>query len=381
MANINTIQTITGNPTSGKTGAGYKGTVPELRKFEKTLLDTLNSGDRRGYTTYLIHKVLPLNLGDTINVRRLLGLESDPRKNMFDKNTIDGPELKELHGLAVEFRLEWFGNGVSFNDVAAATHLDNLMDVAMPQLLENAVKMTNKIAGLALYEGASKAYVKKYEPSKNLVTYGATKGDVAAPFNLAVLRDIKDRFVNNKETYQLSDGTSITVAAKIRPLAKGMYKALVSDRSKTDLTIDQYFLDTFVKNGGRNADDVKNEKITDIFGWSIETIDDALTIDSSSTDVTTEVKVEGEGDLEITFAFGHQFGADVKLAGHGVKMFRKQPNTTDSGDVYGRYAFITYKIAYNAQVVNSKAIYAIVTKPHSFSTGNIVEASEMVPIQ
>ncbi len=102
----NTVKTITGNPTYGKTTGGFQKSIPELRKYEKALLTFLTTGDRLAHTKYLLHKTLPKNLGDTLNLRRYFDIEKDPRNMKFDKNTIDGPELKELHGAAVEFKLE-----------------------------------------------------------------------------------------------------------------------------------------------------------------------------------------------------------------------------------------------------------------------------------
>lgn len=66
----------------------------------------LNVGKVGKHKEYMAHKTIEKGLGDTINIRRYLGLEADPDKLKLDKNTITGPELKELKGQAVEFKLE-----------------------------------------------------------------------------------------------------------------------------------------------------------------------------------------------------------------------------------------------------------------------------------
>lgn len=103
---INTVKSTTGSATFGKTTGRYQTSVPELRKYEKALLKFLTVGERLAHTKYLLHKAMPKNMGDTINLRRYFDIEKDPRNLKFDKNTINGPELKELHGAAVEFKLE-----------------------------------------------------------------------------------------------------------------------------------------------------------------------------------------------------------------------------------------------------------------------------------
>ena len=50
------------------------------------------------------------------------------------------------------------------------------------------------------------------------------------------------------------------------------------------------------------------------------------------------------------------------LSGEGIKSYTKSTSDVDSADPYGRVAFISYKVAYAARVVNSMAITAIVFK-------------------
>ena len=372
---INTVKTITGNPTYGKTTGGYKNTIPELRKYDNHLLKFLTTGERLAHGKYLVHKAMPKQLGDTMNLRRYFDIEADPRKLKLDKNTIDGPELKELKGAAVEFKLEWFANGIDFNDVVSEIHLDNLMQIAMPRLMRNAKVVMDNIASMALYEGASKAFIKSYDATNGL-KLGAAVGDVAGPLNHDVFRAIAKKFINNTETYVLSDGTtSITVPAKILPTGmKGKYRALVSDNGMDDLIDDKKFIDKFIK--GIGAQELRDNKIVSTFRTTYEVIDNALHIEKSSGDLI----VNGGGDLEVSFMFGAEFGADIKLGNGAVRTFVKKPNTVDSGDVYGRYSFVTYKLAYNVAVINSAAIYAIVYKPGTaIASGSLIDATTSVP--
>lgn len=376
----NTVKTVTGNATYGKTGGGFQTSIPELRKYEKALLKFLSTGDRLAYTKYLLHKVMPKHLGDTINLRKYFDIEADPRKLKLNKNTIDGPELKELHGAAVEFKLEWFGNGIPFNDVVTEIHLDNLMNIAMPILMKNARVVMDNIAALSLYEGASKAFIKTYDNSAANPTLelGANAGEVNGPLNHDVFRAIANKFIYNTETYTLSDGsTTVTVKAKINPIGGSTkYRALVSEAGMDDLISDKKFEEKFIK--GISAQELRDNKVVSTYRMTYEVIDNALQVLKSDG----SLKVNGSGDLEVAFAFGQEFAADAKIGSGAVRMFSKLPNTTDSGDVYGRYAFVSYKLAYNVQVINSKAIYAIVYKPSSFiSAGNLVDAAVSLPKQ
>lgn len=383
---LNTVQTVVGNPTYGKTGTGFKASVSELRKYEKTLLKFLNQGERLAHTRYLMHKSLPKGMGDTLNLRRYFDIEKDPRKLKMDKNTTTGPELKELHGAAVEFKVEWYGNGIKFNDVVTQIHLDDLMRMAMPMLMENAAVVRDNIAALAMYEGASKAYIKAYDATTGAVTLGApagkataaeAKAEVAGPLNHNILRAITKKFINNTETYALSSGNA-TVRAKIKPVSNGKYRVLTPEDGMDDLLDDKMFLENFVR--GISAQELRDNKIVSTFRYVLEVIDNHLTISLADAGLTS-IHLEGEGDHQVAFVFGDEFGADLSLDGEKVRMFAKQPNTVDSGDVYGRQAFVTYKFVYGAQVVNSKAIYAVVYTPNTHVTGAYVASATSNPQQ
>lgn len=383
---VNTVQTITGNATYGQHGGGFKASVSELRKYEKTLLKFLTVGERLAHTKYLIHKTLPKGMGDTLNIRRYFDIAKDPRDLKMDKNNTTGPDLKELHGAAVEFKIEWYGNGISFNDVATKIHLDDLMRMAMPMLMENAAVVRDNIAALAMYEGASKAFVKAYDKATGAVTLGAAPtnaatlaSEAAGPLNHNIIREITKKFINNKETYTLSDGsTPVTVRAKIKPISGGKYRVLVSEDGMDDLLDDEQFLNKFVR--GISAQELRDNKIVSTFRYVLEVIDNNLTIGVDGADKIYP-KLEGEGTAQVAFVFGDEFGADLALDGEKVRMFAKQPDTVDSTDAYGRIAFVTYKLAYAAQVVNSSAIYAIVYKPLGNVTGTFQPATTSNPKQ
>lgn len=379
---INTVQSLTGNATYGKTTGGFKTSVPELRKYEKTLLKFLTTGERLAHTKYLMHKSLPKGMGDTINLRRYFDIEKDPRKLKMDKNATTGPDLKELHGAAVEFKIEWYGNGIKFNDVVTQIHLDDLMRMAMPMLMKNAAIVRDNIAGLAMYEGASKAFIKAYDATTGAVTLGAAPtnaatlaSEAAGPLNHNILRAITKKFINNTETYTTAAG-AVVIRAKIKPVSNGKYRVLTPEDGMDDLLDDKMFLDNFVR--GISAQELRDNKIVSTFRYVLEVIDNNLTVGVDAGDAI-EVKLEGEGDAQVAFVFGDEFGADLTLDGEKVRMFAKQPNTVDSGDVYGRQAFVTYKFVYGAQVVNSKAIYAVVYKPNSHVTGAYVASATSNP--
>lgn len=379
---INTVQSVTGNATYGKTTGGFKTSVPELRKYEKTLLKFLTTGERLAHTKYLMHKSLPKGMGDTINLRRYFDIEKDPRKLKMDKNATTGPDLKELHGAAVEFKIEWYGNGIKFNDVFTQIHLDDLMRMAMPILMGNAAIVRDNIAGLAMYEGASKAFIKAYDATTGAVTLGAAPtnaatlaSEAAGPLNHNILRAITKKFINNTETYTTAAG-AVVIRAKIKPVSNGKYRVLTPEDGMDDLLDDKMFLDNFVR--GISAQELRDNKIVSTFRYVLEIIDNNLTVGVDAGDAI-EVKLEGEGDAQVAFVFGDEFGADLTLDGEKVRMFAKQPNTVDSGDVYGRQAFVTYKFVYGAQVVNSKAIYAVVYKPNSHVTGAYVASATSNP--
>lgn len=379
---INTVQSVTGNATYGKTTGGFKTSVPELRKYEKTLLKFLTTGERLAHTKYLMHKSLPKGMGDTINLRRYFDIEKDPRKLKMDKNATTGPDLKELHGAAVEFKIEWYGNGIKFNDVVTQIHLDDLMRMAMPILMENAAVVRDNIAGLAMYEGASKAFIKAYDATTGAVTLGAAPtnaatlaSEAAGPLNHNILRAITKKFINNTETYTTAAG-AVVIRAKIKPISNGKYRVLTPEDGMDDLLDDKMFLDNFVR--GISAQELRDNKIVSTFRYVLEVIDNNLTVGVDAGDAI-EVKLESEGDAQVAFVFGDEFGADLTLDGEKVRMFAKQPNTVDSGDVYGRQAFVTYKFVYGAQVVNSKAIYAVVYKPNSHVTGAYVASATSNP--
>lgn len=252
----------------------------------------------------------------------------------------------------------------------------------MPILMGNAAIVRDNIAGLAMYEGASKAFIKAYDATTGAVTLGAAPtnaatlaSEAAGPLNHNILRAITKKFINNTETYTTAAG-AVVIRAKIKPVSNGKYRALISEDGMDDLLDDKMFLDNFVR--GISAQELRDNKIVSTFRYVLEVIDNNLTVGVDAGDAI-EVKLENEGDAQVAFVFGDEFGADLSLDGEKVRMFAKQPNTVDSGDVYGRQAFVTYKFVYGAQVVNSKAIYAVVYKPNSHVTGAYVASATSNP--
>lgn len=371
----NTISTLIGNPTYGKTTGGYKNTVPELRKWDKTLMVMLNVGPVGVHKKYLLHKTIEKGLGDTINVRRYFALESDPRKLQLDKNTTTGPALKKLQGLAVEFKLEWWGNGIDYNDTLAAVHLDNLMEIIFPRISKNALEVLDNVAAIAMYSGASKIFVKSYTPATGAVDISATDSTtVAGALNINVIRWVTQKMINNTETYTPSGGAAVTIPATIEPIIGGRYKVLTSANGVDDLLDDTQFIEKFVK--GISANELRNNEITNVYRFSIETVNNYLTI--KKADGT--VQIDRTGELEVAFVLGKDFGADVDMNDQSVRIMQKKPGTVDSGDQYGRKGFVTWKACYNAQVVNSMAIYAIVFKPgNALVTGAAVAPATSNP--
>lgn len=251
-----------------------------------------------------------------------------------------------------------------------------MMQIAMPILMRNAKIVMDNIAGLAIYEGSSKAFIESYDDATGAVVLAPDSKTVAGALNHNILRFIAKEMINNTETYQLSDGTDVTIRAKINPIGGSKYRVLVSEDGMDDLLDDQQFEEKFIK--GISAQELRDNRIVSVYRYTLEVIDNFLTVDKASG----KVKVEGEGDLQVALMFGHEFAADVKLAGGAVRMFSKLPNTVDSGDVYGRYAFASYKLAYNVQVINSLAVYSVVYKPKSHvSSGTITKPTHSQPQQ
>lgn len=384
---FNTIQSLNGGSYGTPFDQGFQKSVQTVRKFDNILMAMLNAGTAGAHRKYLTHKSMPTNLGDTINVRRYFSLETDPSKLKLDKNTITGPELKKVKGASVEAKLEWYGNGIELNDTLKVTHLDPLMAIYLPVLHDNAQIVMDNIAALALYDGASKAFIKAYDATKvSSVTLGtnATDAEAAGALNLDVFSMISAKMLNNKETYTVQDASgadvTVTVPARIKPFANGRYKVLVSASGMDDLLRDEKFKKDFIY--GIQSKELAANRITELYRFSVEEIDNHLTIAAATAAADAKPVVDWSGSKEVAFIFGQEFGFDVTMSGQGVKVFTKTDAQVDTGDKYGRLNFITYKFAYVAKVSNSAAITAVVYTPLALSAaGSVVAPTTVAPQQ
>lgn len=187
--------------------------------------------------------------------------------------------------------------------------------------------------------------------------------------------------INNVESI-MSAGEAVTIPATIEPLSGGRYKVLLSANGMDDLLDDTQFLDKFVK--GISAQELRNNAVTNIYRLSFEQIDNYLTVRKTDggTPTTTvgSPQVNRTGELEVAFVLGKEFAADVEMNDQSVRLMNKNPDQVDTGDKYGRLGFVTYKFAYNAAVINSKAIYAVVFKPgNALVTGTATAPATSVP--
>lgn len=106
MSEFMTTQSLNGGTYGTSTfNQGFNKTVQQVRKYDKTLLAMLNAGEVGAYRKYLMHKEMPKQLGDILNVRRYFDLDANPTTLGMDKETITGPELKKIQGASVEAQL------------------------------------------------------------------------------------------------------------------------------------------------------------------------------------------------------------------------------------------------------------------------------------
>lgn len=400
-AQINTQKQLNGAAyTGGKDG--YQTSIQAARKYDSVLLKMLGMGDNLGYTRHLNHKVMPMHLGDVLSQRRYFTLSADPADLGLDNDALTGPELKKMKGATVESKLKWYGNGIALNDYLKVTQLDNLMEIYVPVLYRNAKEVKDNIAGIAMYDGASKAFMATYSVSATgvpSVTLAADTTTVAAPLNMSIINSITNKMLTNTETYSIVDGSGATVTikvpARIEPIKGARYVVQAGPNGLSDLLRDPVFKKDFVH--GISATELRDNKIFDSYRFTFEEVSNFITVFSTDAAATAsgekkdngsgtkiakaagDVSVKWAGDLEVAFVLGKEYGFDVKLAGQGLKVYTKTDSVADSGDVYGRLNFVTYKMAYTAKVSNSMAIYAIAYKPGSELTGSIVAPTEVNP--
>ena len=411
MANINNpnVNTAFGgvnqtNPVGGVNGAAYKmeagfqKQIQNLAFYSKMLLKSLTLNNPNMYTKYLSHEIMPERMGDTIYKRRYLGLEANPDKLKMDKNSITGPALKTMRGVSVGAKLEWYGNGVGINDYESKTAIDNLMSEYLPFLRENIIELTDNIAAKATYDGASKIFLGKLSSSGDQTFVNPETGVVNdyGPLNIDVLRALVEKFKTNRETYtgvidgNVGDITSATThigtvstKAPIKPFGQN-YIVLVGSSAKADLLSDPKYLSTFVN--GQSSTSLRQNSVPTQYNLEFVEVQNKITADVVVGTGTAKNKVvsklDWSGKLDVSFIIGREYGFDVKFNNNSVQLYTVPVDRADSHDIYARQGTITFKLAYAAKVCNSRAVYAIITKPlKTIANNNIVQPTVSAPLQ
>lgn len=257
----------------------------------------------------------------------------------------------------------------------------------------NASETLNKLAGMRLYEGANKIFVKSiaaFDPAKPMeprITLGATAADV--PVNqiltMDTLLEAQNEMANYEELYCTVDPTTGAIKKdnkRHRPIGgyRGGqdYKVLLGRSGQRQVFADERFRDSFVQGGGIAASGILSETIgisSPIFRLSFEIIESPITVNRSTS---VEINTEGLYPLEVAFVMGGgaaRIGIELSFEGY-TKWIDIASNDSRKVDPFELYSLQGWMAVVDFGVIQNEALYAI---PYAKNASLVVTGTPLDP--
>lgn len=360
-----------------------------LRILAETFQDDVASRGEEGYRQVFAQKyTIPLHMGTLAKqFMKSTGIDESPYTAGVTGIDTWNPTWNEvtLEGSAVEATTHIWGRFFKRNKFTEDIGSINWFAEIQKKFAPNASRTLDNLAGIRLYEGANKLFIKSVDPfdptdpAKARIALGASETEVAAGLTFDALKEAQWLMQNYQEDYTTVDPLSGTVTstnkrlAVIRGVGGGdIYKVLVGRNGYHQILNDPDFRNAYVVNGGQYASDIVNMRLgisSPVFGLSIDVVDNPITIMPSKAGPAAKepsypfIDVNGQGSLEVAFVYGGNESNDiaVELSLEGwTKIIDVGYDEDRKVDPFGLLAFTGWVAAVDFTVIQNEAIYAVV---------------------
>lgn len=318
------------------------------------------------------------------------------------------PETAAVKGLANSWNPTWNEVAITGSSIEISTNAygrfykkhrfaDDISTVRWFEELaryfnDNAARTLNNLAGIRLYEGSNKMFVKTATPLDDThlnaytarITLAADASEVAANLTWDILREAAWNMQNYEETYNVVDGASGAIdsttnkrTARIGGYYGDNYLVLLGQNGYNQLLNDAYFRTTFVANGGFYQQDIVNRTLgitSPVFQLQLQIVENPITIEKAAS---PKVFTDGQGALECAFviggANGARVGVELSLEGY-TRMINVGYSDSKKIDPFELLAVVGWMSVTDFGIIANEAIYCVpYVKFNNIAGGNVVK--------
>lgn len=360
-------------------GAGLKAILQNIHDLDTNFLPSLEAAGYMGYRSVFFKDTIMQNAGTLAKAYIKAGyIDTDPSTAVIpDMNTSYNPQMNEviIDAGAIEVTVKDYGRFYKMHRRMEEISKLDFRAHLKQQLTENAAITANWLAAIALYEGANKMFVGKYDSTQakslTLVANTTTVGGAAnaptnAPLSWDALLECVTLFANNKQNYTYIDQAdgSIKSASRTAPIQYyqgNYYLAIVCENGYMQLLEDPKFREVYVQYGGILQQQLIDKTVgvtSPVMGIKILVVNQGLTI---SKDTTPKIDTNGNQPLEVAFIMGNTNKAfcELSLAGQ-TQMISVGYEEDRKTDFYGMLSLEGYAMNIGHKVIQNETLYAIV---------------------
>lgn len=239
------------------------------------------------------------------------------------------------------------------------------------EFANNAARTLNNLAGVRMFEGSNKLFVKSLAPYNPNNPYAARlelsadASEVAANLSWEALKEAKWLMQNWDEEYTVVGAAGALETKKRKAVIPGYsggnYLVLLSANGYEQLLADPDLRENFVINGGYLAQQVANGTLgitAPFLNFILKIVENPITIDKSAT---PKVDVDGKGELECAFVIGgggKRIAVEVALEGY-TRMITVGYEEDKKVDPFSLLAYQGWMAVVDFQVLAPEAIICI----------------------
>lgn len=369
--------------------------LENIRVLADTFEDEIAIRRDYDYRKIFTQETLPLHSQSLSKVFiKVSGIDEDPVTAAVTGLAGWNPEWNEvaLQGSSIEVTTNAYGRFYKKHKYADQISLLDWFGQLAKTFADNAVRTLNNLAGIRMYEGANKIFVKSVaafndtDPNAARVTLGANASEVASPMTFEHLKVAKYLFENYEEHYTIVEKTTgalqdATRKAVIQGYYGDSYLVLIGRTGYNQLMSDPEFMKNYVVNGGFYQQQHAENKVgitSPIFNLTFELVDNPLTI---SKEAQPKVSTTGKQPLECAFVLGGTqgttIGVELTLEG-STRLITVNYDEDPKVDVFGLLAMVGWFTVTDFAIIRNEALYCIpYTKTKPIISGDPVSSTSV----
>ena len=384
---------------------GFNESYDNLQILADSFLPTLGVLGDYNYRQIFDKHVIPLH-ANTMSKQftRITTMDTNPF-NAALKNiaTSYNPTMNEVtvEASATSVTTNAYGRYYKRNSFAEDISMVSWATEMAKAFASNAADTLNNLAGVRMWQGANKMYVKSigaFDPTKpnaKRLTLGAKAAEVAVGLTFEAILEAKYQMQNDEVSFtNVKPGANESTVDPIETLPRrrvipgyksDSYLVLCGRNGYNQVMADQRFRDTFVVNGGLAAAGILDESLgkgSPILGIRFELVDNPLCLEPTAAPSRANpdytLSTDGQGKLEVAYVVGggvSPVGIELSLESY-TKMISVDFSDSQKVDPFQLYGLAGWMSITDFTIIQNEALYAI---PYLKDNSIIVAGGNIMP--